>query len=200
MFGFFQTKSKLEKFCCELTPQNVSSPFSNPQETNPVTVAVSILLLLQAGQFLTDLRKDKNLSLYWKSANADIVIFEFLTYLHSALSYELMDRFFDEDQVLSILNLALSSSKKVLENKSSVLKANVQRVSRPYVPDLKTSTERFALLLEHSCFGKKPVVKHSIDLNKSNVNTHLSIKAHTIAFAQAQIPAICETIESLTSN
>jgi hypothetical protein len=197
MFGLSRTKTELEVFCYGLSPENISRPLSDPEEKHSQAIAVALLLLLQAGRFLSDLSADKHLKKYYKRVNSDLVLLETIFYLHAMLSYSAMDEMYDEDEALSILNEALSGVLGTVENKSSITDIDRLKRARNYVPSIKSSTERLALILEHACFGKAPILNPSIDLKNASAETHLGLKVQTVSFAQAQIPACTEIIENI---
>ncbi len=196
MFGLFQSQTQLESFCNELTPNKLARTQSASTDNESRAVPLAMLLLYLAGKFVTDIRNDKHLRKYYKKANADIVIIETILYLHATLSYSLMDEMLEEES-LGMLNTALTGALAFVEEKSNI--TGTQRLShaRNYAPSLKISTERFALNLEHCCFGNAPVLKPSINLNQANLETHLGLKAHTVAFAHAQIPVCTEIVQKI---
>lgn len=200
MFGLTKSRTKLEKFCVELAPENIFRSLSDPDEENPHAVAIAMLLLFQAGKFLSDMQNDQHLKKYFKRVNSDLVIIETILYFHAMLSYFAMDNVYDEDEILSALNTALGGALATAENLSSIISTEKLSIARNYTPNAKTSTERFAIILEHSCFGSAPVLKPAIDLNQASVETFVGISAHTAAFAQVQIPACSETIEKIMES
>ncbi len=203
MFGLTKSQTKLEKFCIELALENLMHPLSDPDEDNPHAVAIAMLLLYQAGKLLLDMRNDQHLNKYYKRVNHDLVILETIMYLHAMLSYSVMDGFYDEDDVLSVLNTALGGALATVDNLSPNTNSGQISLARNYAPDVQTATERFSIILEHSCFGSEPILKPSINLNQASqasVEIFMGIRIQTAAFAQAQIPACSEIIENIMED
>ncbi|RLW63962.1 MAG: hypothetical protein B6D73_14335 [gamma proteobacterium symbiont of Stewartia floridana] len=198
MFGIFRLKkTQLEEFCSNLTIDDLVSSHTSSVDGESVVVPLAMLLLYQAGSFIRDISNDKKLRKYYQTVNTDLVVLETIYYLHSALSYLFMDEVYDEDEGLSALNSALGAALTFVESKSDITGAYEFSLARGYSPNLKDATERFALILEHNCGGPKPIRKPNMDINNSNLETHLSLKAHTIAFAQVQIPVCNDIVQKI---
>lgn len=197
MFGLSKSQTKLEKFCIGLAPENLMRPLSDLDEDNPHAVAIAMLLLYQAGKLLSDMHSDQHLKKYYKRVNPDLVILETIMYLHAMLGYSAMDGMYDEDDILSVLNTALGGALATVENLSPITSTEHLSLARNYAPDVQSSTERFAIILEHSCFGSEPILKPAINLNQASVETFMGIRAQAAAFAQAQLPACSEIVENI---
>lgn len=200
MFGLFEKQTELEQFCNRLLPKKFLQPSKNLIKKDQDSIKIATLFLYEAGKFLSEMKRDKNLKKYCKRTNSDLIIFETIIFLHAMLSYEIMDGRYNEDETLEVLNKALIGALATIESFTAITNIEKFSVGRSYVPDMQTSTENFLLILQFCCFGNEPEPKPKFDMNQQDTKTYIGITTHVYAFAKAKISAYSNIVKKIIEN